>query len=415
MTVPPVCHVSHNPAALAEALEETLSAAGLTHTLRDSHPHLFSPHHVEVPAEALRAMHGVIAAVQRVVATDSFHDYTLANAPAAARHDPRALGVCFGYDFHLTPDGPRLIEINTNAGGALLALALTRAHLSLCPAHQAYLPEGHAPATVEKNLLGMFLSDWRAARGDRPLNRIAIVDDAPETQYLYPEFLLFQNLFRHHGIEAVIAAPDALQLRGNQLHHADGVINLVYNRLTDFALQEPAHAILQRAWLEDLATITPHPRAHALYSDKRALVTLTDTALLRRWGVAELDISTLQTGIAHTRLLDRALGEALWAERKKLFFKPVAGYGSKAVYRGDKLTKRVWEEILGADYVAQTLAPPGEVASTTDGAAFKYDLRHYVYGGQTLFMAARLYQGQTTNFRTPGGGFAPVFCLEHTA
>jgi hypothetical protein len=25
------------------------------------------------------------------------------------------------------------------------------------------------------------------------------------------------------------------------------------------------------------------------------------------------------------------------------------------------------------------------------------------------FITARLYQGQTTNFRTPGGGFAPVF------
>jgi len=26
-----------------------------------------------------------------------------------------------------------------------------------------------------------------------------------------------------------------------------------------------------------------------------------------------------------------------------------------------------------------------------------------------LLYAARMYQGQTTNFRTPGGGFAPVF------
>jgi hypothetical protein len=26
-------------------------------------------------------------------------------------------------------------------------------------------------------------------------------------------------------------------------------------------------------------------------------------------------------------------------------------------------------------------------------------------------MAARMYQGQTTNFRTPGGGFAPVYSL----
>jgi hypothetical protein len=37
------------------------------------------------------------------------------------------------------------------------------------------------------------------------------------------------------------------------------------------------------------------------------------------------------------------------------------------------------------------------------------DLRNYVYDGEVQLVAARLYQGQTTNFRTPGGGFAPVF------
>jgi hypothetical protein len=30
-----------------------------------------------------------------------------------------------------------------------------------------------------------------------------------------------------------------------------------------------------------------------------------------------------------------------------------------------------------------------------------------------LLLAARLYQGQTTNFRTPGGGFAPVVVVPH--
>jgi hypothetical protein len=28
------------------------------------------------------------------------------------------------------------------------------------------------------------------------------------------------------------------------------------------------------------------------------------------------------------------------------------------------------------------------------------------------WIAARLYQGQTTNFRTPGGGFAPVYSFD---
>lgn len=39
----------------------------------------------------------------------------------------------------------------------------------------------------------------------------------------------------------------------------------------------------------------------------------------------------------------------------------------------------------------------------------KLDLRVYVYDGQAQLLAARLYHGQTTDFRTPGGGFAPVF------
>ncbi len=30
---------------------------------------------------------------------------------------------------------------------------------------------------------------------------------------------------------------------------------------------------------------------------------------------------------------------------------------------------------------------------------------------KNLLSAARVYQGQTTNFRTPGGGFRPVFQL----
>jgi hypothetical protein len=32
-----------------------------------------------------------------------------------------------------------------------------------------------------------------------------------------------------------------------------------------------------------------------------------------------------------------------------------------------------------------------------------------VYDAAVQLITARLYQGQTTNFRTSGGGFAPVF------
>ena len=103
----------------------------------------------------------------------------------------------------------------------------------------------------------------------------------------------------------------------------------------------------------------------------------------------------------------------LWEARKGYFFKPAAGHGAKAVYRGDKLTRGVWRHIMEGDYVAQTFAPPGErvVEIDTTREPMKSDVRLYTYDGTVLLAAARLYQGQTTNFRTPGGGFAPVFFL----
>ena len=67
----------------------------------------------------------------------------------------------------------------------------------------------------------------------------------------------------------------------------------------------------------------------------------------------------------------------------------------------------MWEEILGGQYVAQALVVPSERRIAAD-TALKVDVRNYVYSGEVQLLAARLYQGQTTNLRTAGGGFAPV-------
>jgi len=41
----------------------------------------------------------------------------------------------------------------------------------------------------------------------------------------------------------------------------------------------------------------------------------------------------------------------------------------------------------------------------------KLDVRLYTYQARTLIGAARIYQGQTANLSTPGGGFAPLFIV----
>ena len=84
--------------------------------------------------------------------------------------------------------------------------------------------------------------------------------------------------------------------------------------------------------------------------------------------------------------------------------------GSKAAYRGAKLTKRVWSEIVEGGYVAQRFTPPStrKVRLETDIVELKVDVRLYTYAGEILLRAARLYHGQATNMRTPGGGFSPI-------
>ena len=102
-----------------------------------------------------------------------------------------------------------------------------------------------------------------------------------------------------------------------------------------------------------------------------------------------------------------------WTARKQWFFKPAAGYGSKAAYRGDKLTRRVFAEISAGGYIAQALVPPSERCVRVDGVtrSLKLDVRNFVYRGSVQLVSARLYQGQMTNFRTHGGGFAAVLAV----
>jgi hypothetical protein len=303
----------------------------------------------------------------------------------------------------LNEQGAHLIEINTNAGGAFLNALLIDSQRTA-----KLYGEAVGEADMEQAFIGMFRNEWRRVHGDIPLQMVAIVDEQPESQYLYAEFLLAQKLFERAGIAAFIADPAQLEAREDGLYREDQRIDLIYNRLTDFDLSRHVH--LRAVWERQQVVLTPGPAHHAKYADKRKLAWLTDAAALRAAGVAEEAILTLQQGIPHTEIVRAEDAEHWWSIRKEWFFKPVSGYGSKGTYRGDKMTKRVFEEVMQADYIAQRLAVPGErkVCSGGESVSLKYDVRCYVYAGHLQMIAARLYQGQTTNFRTAGGGFSLV-------
>jgi len=399
--------------ALRDAIDASTPQPGFLALLQDRCPYALAARPVFVSARQTAKMAALVRAVESVVALPAYQEDVLARAPAIARHRPGARGVFFGYDFHVTKAGMGLIEINTNAGGAMLNALLARAQRACCAAIADQLPAAATAEAFESGIVAMFRSEWTLSGRSGPLRSIAIVDEQPEAQYLYPEFLLFKQLFEANGLRAVIAAPDQLRLHDGVLYCGSEAIDLVYNRLTDFYFEADDSAVLREAHLQDAAVVTPHPRAHALYADKRNLALLTDPDQLRRLGVPDPTQALLLEHIPRTEIVTAANAERLWSARRQLFFKPFAGFGSRAAYRGDKLTQRVWQQIIAGGYIAQALVAPGErILSGQDSTqALKFDLRDYVYAGQVQWIAARLYQGQTTNFRTPGGGFAPVYEL----
>lgn len=419
MTFPPVDGVAANlnrscfcitidREVLAASLEANTGDSEFYNSLVRTRPYLFSNVPVFLPAASIAEMHQVVLAIESAARLPGYRDEVLGWAPEIAHIDHGPAGVFMGYDFHLDDQGARLIEVNTNAGGAFLNALLARAQRACCAdVAKGFDPE--ATDAFDAAVVEMFQSEWRLQGRTDDLKRIAIVDDRPEEQYLYPEFVLARQLLMQGGIEAVIADPAELTYSEGNLWFGGKIVQLVYNRLVDFSLELPGHRALREAYEHDAVVVTPNPYNHALHADKRDLTLLSDAPKLQSWGLGAKHLAAL-AGVPETRVVTPATADALWEARKDYFFKPTGGHGGKAVYRGDKVTRGVWAEIAKGGYVAQAFVEPGLRMIELDGVqvARKMDIRLFTYAGQILLAAARLYQGQTTNFRTPGGGFAPV-------
>ena len=397
---------------LAKAFDREIGINGFAKQLSESHPNLFSNVAVFVPSTALDAMMGIIAAIEAAARLPGFRTTALAAARPIAHRDFGPAGALMGYDFHITPGGPQLIEVNTNAGGAFLNAVLARAQRACCAVEDESIEEETA-TTFSANISGMFVNEWRLQRGSGVPKLIAIVDDAPEQQHLYPEFQLAKALLEQNGFESVIADASRLTLDGDSLTIDGRPIDLVYNRLVDFGFDESRHAALRIAYERGTVVLTPNPHVHAMLADKRNLALLSDSERLSQWGLPADALIALENGVPKTRVVSAENADGLWRDRAGLFFKPARGHGSKAAYRGDKVTRRVWSEITANDYVAQAYAPPSlrGISQAGERSNLKVDIRLYTYAGSFLIAAARLYQGQTTNMRTSGGGFAPVLVV----
>jgi hypothetical protein len=370
----------------------------------------YAPTVIAVDAGHFDTIRRTVELLFGIAHSKSYQAVVDAGVDPVATHEPENFGVLMGYDFHLTDAGPRLIEINTNAGGSLLNGFRTAA---LCdPQQLAAVCSGllHVDE-IQERIVDTFRAEFAAARGpDATLRTLAIVDERPHEQLLHPEFELFRELFARFGIDSLIG--DTAELaRGStgRVELGGTPIDMVYQRDTDFALATPRSAALRAAYLGDEIVVTPAPREHHLLADKRRLTIFSSPESLANLGVGRDDAAFLAEVVPETRLLaDMSFDEA-WSTRKQWVFKPAAAFGSKAVYRGDKISRRKLDQIHPEPgFVAQRKIAAGAVHIDDGRQQMKFDVRAYAYRHEVLLLGARVYQGQVTNFRSPGGGFSAI-------
>ena len=310
--------------------------------------------------------------------------------------NPDSALLCF--DFYITPEGPRLIEVNTNGAGYPTTALLYAAH------GLASVPKSSDPFL---SLRRMFEAEWGVVV---PGQRVVIVDEDIFAQRTMFEFKSYQALFQSWGYVCDIVNLADLSYEGDRLMALGKPVDKVYNRCCDFYLTESGSRALARAVLDPNVCVSPHPSSYALMADKGQMIRLSQKENLEAYGCSSDVIARVQQVIPPVRSIRDETPETWWAQRKKFFFKPQNTYGSKAVYKGESMSRKKFETLLDQPYVVQPYFQAGVTPVMRDGVeqAFRYDLRFFVYGEEVLMVAARLFQGQVTNFQTPGGGFAPV-------
>ena len=362
---------------------------------------------IKLPKNIIEQMQNLITAVEKVITISNEKNNNSSNSNSSNIRNDNLKGIFMGYDFHLQNNNenknitPKLIEINTNAGGAFL---------NLCLLNAIYKNDKNNVADKLANeFVAMFKNEFAIfSNNQKNLQTIAIVDENPSEQFLYPEFEICQKILVKNNIQTIISSPENLSIQNNNLYYNNSIkIDFVYNRLTDFYLRSNAkNNALLTAYQNDFAAISPNPKIYDLYANKNNLINLSNADFLDNLNIDNQSKNILLKHIPKILKVKNNDTEYLWKQRKNLFFKTAEGYGSKAVYRGDKLTKKVFAEIIESDaYLAQEIIPPSEHLLKNINAVMKADFRCYCYNGKIQLVAARLYQGQTTNFRTENGGF----------
>jgi hypothetical protein len=364
-------------------------------------PEMISPYVVELPKSVLTQVQSFIKATFALRTSEAYKKYYKSELKQRGLIDPGNFSICMSYDFHLDQDlTPRLIEINTNAAFLALGYELYKARQLNLPIETFKIDDLKTCVENECALNGQSLKSG---------SEVQIIDENPEQQRLYAEFLLYQKLFDRWGYNCKIRD-----------YRETASVPFTYNRFTDFLMEKGESQSLKKKFVDKQTCFSPNPNEYLLLADKQRLIEWSDDEFWLKMNLTDLSVKeNIQEYILRSVSVSTKNIEELWSDRKKLFFKPKRAYGSKQSYKGASMSRKVLADVMEGDFIAQEYvqAPEINFSSTEASKAllghdqpqiFKYDLRFYTYKDELQMVIARLYQGQVTNAKTLGGGFAPV-------
>ena len=267
--------------------------------------------------------------------------------------------------------------------------------------------------------------------GGRTPPRIAILDwrEVPT----YSEFVLFQDFFRAHGLECLIADPREFEYRNGELL-ADGVtpVQLIYKRvlISELIMREGLDSPVVRA-VRDGAVCMVNPFVCKVLHKKASLAVLSDEANRGYFSAAEA--AAIDAHIPWTRIVAERTTQIdgvpvdllpfLALHKDDFVLKPNDEYGGKGIVLGWEVSSEEWEaslrDALAEPYIVQRRIhlPSEPYPSFVDGGVQVFDrmldTNPYVWnGGYMSGCLTRLSTAALLNVTAGGGSTVPTFVLE---
>jgi len=432
--------VARDPgAALEQAawLQDAFQVAGITFAGPPMRSFL-RPHLVDRPAwNRLRDTGGALLELaarvaRRVFDGDAGRLAAYLGIPAAQAQwmalDPGPPDVLLSrLDAFLTPQGPRFIEINSDAPagfgyGDRMAQVFSRLPLFREFASTravAYLPS--APPLVQA-----VLAEW-GRRGGRTAPVVAIVDWADVKTR--PDQDILRASFEAAGVRCLLADPREMAVREGRLRVGAEAVDVVYRRalLSELAERHDEAGPLLSAYRDRLAVFINSFRC-GLSEDKAFFGLLTDEA---HAGLMTDDERRLVSGtVPWTRRVEerRTLkdGQAIdlvpWVldHAADLVLKPAHGYGGQSVLVGEEATPAAWRAAvaaaLGAPWVVQEkVAVPREEFPVLEEGRLAFEplgvnANPFYAAGAEAGAVARASRSAVINV-SAGGGSVPTFVI----